>query len=216
VISAVGHEVDFTIADFVADLRAPTPSAAAELVVPVREELRMQVEERRGVLMSRLSWWLDRAGERWEHLRARLTSPEAALAQQRERLEELRSRISLATGNRGERNQERLRQVSTRLQMVRPDRFNEFRRGLLTELEGRLNTAASGGLERAAARLTRDMGLLDSLSPLVVMGRGYASVTTPTGEAVRSVRGLHPGDALQVRLRDGKLMTEVKEVREED
>ena len=216
VISAVGHEVDFTIADFVADLRAPTPSAAAELVVPVREDLRAQVEERRGVLMSRLSWRLEQAGERWANLRARLTSPEAALAQQRGRLEELRSRISLAAGNRAERSLERLRQMSTRLLMARPDRFNEFRRGLLTELDGRLNTAALGGVERAGARLNRSMGLLDSLSPLVVMGRGYASVTTPEGEAVRSVRGLHPGDGLQVRLRDGKLTAEIKEVREED
>jgi exodeoxyribonuclease VII large subunit len=213
VISAVGHEVDFTIADFVADLRAPTPSAAAELAVPERAELLATVAERRDALRRLLAQTLNLRLERWSALRARLTSPEALMRQVGQRLDDLWERIALAERTRRRRAAERYRDTQTRLRMLSPARLAPLHRVRAGGLAERLFPALQRLLEEKRARLTAQMEVLGSLSPLTVMQRGYAIVRDPTGALVRAVAGVRPGDALDLRLADGALDAEVRAVR---
>ena len=214
VISAVGHEVDFTIADFVADVRAPTPSAAAELAVPVRDDLRGAVDGMREALFRRVEQIRALGEERWQALAARLSSPEGAVRQWSQRLDDLNERALQAGRVILEQASERTRSAGERLLGVRPDRFHAHHRALAGELEGRLKPALHRTLTLARERMTAQMGLLDSLSPLTVMKRGYAALRQAGGRAVNSVQDVAVGDAISARLADGALEVEVKEVLE--
>ncbi|MEE8435371.1 MAG: exodeoxyribonuclease VII large subunit [bacterium] len=216
VISAVGHEVDFTIADFVADVRAPTPSAAAELAVPVRDELRASVNGMREMLFRRVEQTQALGEERWQSLAARLSSPEEALRQWSQRLDDLDERALLAARVDLDQASERSRSARERLLGLRPDRFHTHHRALAGELVGRLSPALHRALTLARERMTAQMGLLDSLSPLTVMKRGYAALRHADGRAVNSVKDVAVGDAISARLADGSLEAEVMEVRRDD
>ena len=215
VISAVGHEVDFTIADFVADVRAPTPSAAAEIAVPNRSDLLATVLDLRERLINRISDEVELSRERWEGMRARLGSPEAAISQVAQRVDDYRERIELAARRMLEQSTQHMRQATLRLKSARPDRFNRLHRDLVRGLEAQLRPALASYLRRLRDRLGAQSGLLDSLSPLTVMKRGYGALQDSAGKLVRSVRDVKAGDALKVRLNDGSLDTEVKAVDEE-
>jgi exodeoxyribonuclease VII large subunit len=212
VVSAVGHEVDFTIADFVADVRAPTPSAAAEIVVPNREELAATVQALKKQLINRVQDVLSLARERRENLRARLGTPEGVLRQVAQRVDDLIERMAQARANLFQFARQRLSSVAQHLLSQRPDRLVPLHRTTVRQLSQALAPAITRHLERLRERLHAQMVLLESLSPLTVLGRGYALVTGVSGAPVRSVRGVNPGDALGVHLPDGRLETEVKKV----
>ena len=216
VISAVGHEVDFTIADFVADVRAPTPSAAAELAVPVRDDLRAAVDGMRDVLFRRVEQTQALGEERWRSLVSRLSSPEGALRQWSQRLDDLDERALLAGRVILEQASGRARSARERLLGFRPDRFHAHHRALAGELEGRLQPALHRALTRARERMDAQMELLDSLSPLTVMKRGYAVLRHTGGRAINSVKDVAVGDAISARLADGVLEVEVREVDREE
>jgi exodeoxyribonuclease VII large subunit len=215
VISAVGHEVDFTIADFVADVRAPTPSAAAEIAVPNRADLLATVADLRERLIHRMQDEVELGQERWESLRARLGSPEAAIAQVAQRVDDYRERVETAARRILVQARQKLQQATLRLRAARPDRFNRLQRDLVRGLEAQLRPALASYLRRLRDRLGAQSELLDSLSPLTVMKRGYGALQDSAGKLLRSVREVKPGDALKVRLQDGALDTEVKSVHEE-
>jgi exodeoxyribonuclease VII large subunit len=215
VISAVGHEVDFTIADFVADVRAPTPSAAAELAVPNRADLLAAAGGLRGQLVHRVSGLLERLRERREGWRARLGSPADLVEQLTQRLDDLGGRMSLAATVRLGRAQERVREGRDKLLLLRPDRLTPMSRAAVRQLEGRLAPALRAHLARLRERLETQAGLLDSLSPLTVLGRGYAVPLTAAGGALRSVAQVDAGDAVTLRLKDGRLDTRVEQVHPE-
>jgi exodeoxyribonuclease VII large subunit len=212
-ISAVGHETDFTIADFVADMRAATPSAAAERVVQAKEELQARVraldERRDGALRLRLA-----------RVRARVEAAAAhrVFAAERGRLRNLaqrtddlarRSETGLLRGlERGRAHARRLRE---RLEAFRLDRQLAARRERLERHRERLAVLFRSQSERRRARLGRLAASLDGLSPLSVLGRGYALVWQEAKERlVRDAAEVEAGDALRIRLHQGTLRATVQ------
>jgi exodeoxyribonuclease VII large subunit len=206
VVSAVGHETDFTIADFVADLRAPTPSVAAEMIT----DAQYRVEEYLELLAARL----ERAvGYQRMHARERFAQLNAAavfagvqhgLARRQQRVDELRFRLDAswqknfaAAGRRIEIAQANLMRQDVRRQM---NLHEERLRSLHAEL-GRVWQAYS---QRCRSRSGRAADRLAALSPLAVLDRGYALVYDRSGAIIKTAESLHPGDALHLRFAQGQ------------
>jgi len=215
VISAVGHETDYTIADFVADLRAPTPSAAAELVVrekdalvrsvlQLRARLQAAIEQRLALLEDRLTW-----------LRSRrvLTDPTRPLRDLARRLDDLTMRFPLALRRRGERAALRLQHARTNLLLLSPLARITNRARILEQWGDRLGRAGRHGLQARTARFVGAVAQLESLSPLAVLSRGY-SICRVGERIVRSAADATPGDRLHVLLHRGELECRVESSRE--
>ena len=168
-ISAVGHEIDFTISDFVADLRAPTPSAAAELVAKSSDELTQKVLQLRRLLLLSKKRTLEGLQQKISFLKNALVDPQKKLQELTQRNDELLMRLDLARKN----------------------------------LFG-----------RKRQRLEHKMSLLDSLSPLKVVDRGFALVTKDN-EVVKSAQKIKKGDQLNIRLSQGSLQVLVETVKKE-
>ena len=195
VISAVGHETDVTIADYVADLRAPTPSAAAELAVFDYK----QFEE----TVAAYKLLLDKAANR-------------KLERARFRLEQCRMRLKLKNPERrvNDRRQQ-LADMEECLNRLMQEALKESRRSIEKRTE-RLNYLMAGKLEKEKHRLALDASRLEGLSPLKKLSAGYGFVQKKSGEALRSVTQAEPGDTVCVYVTDGSLETLVKEVRPAD
>jgi len=215
VISAVGHEVDFTIADFVADLRAPTPSAAAELVSGAREELKATVSSltRRTLQAARLLLARRRAAlERAARNRAFQIAPNKVHELQ-QRFDEatLRTTQSMMKYQTALRHRERVLQV--RLSKVDLRRNIAGDREVLTGKRTRLQAAAGRQLQRWRSRLELDMGRIHALSPLAILDRGYAICRDQQGAILRHADRTAPGDRVDVRLAQGELGCRVEQIR---
>ncbi len=213
VISAVGHETDVTIADFVADLRAPTPSAAAEMAVPSRDALRAAVF----ALAERLraAWRQGLAGRRSDlsQLAERIRDPQRRLADLRIRLDEHQERLRGALVHGVVLHRHRLRQAE--LQLLQRDPGGRIRRERerLRALSVLLGIRVRGDLEGKAHRLQAAAAVLESLSPLAVLARGYALVRRlPEGGVVTDASVLAPGTAVDVRLRRGSFQAAVSRI----
>lgn len=192
VVSAIGHEIDFTIADFAADLRAPTPSAAAELLVPDARDLSRALERQRQRAVQLLRRALESRTQRIDHLLARLNAqrPQARLARADERLHALRRRLF------------------ARHPAALLARRDEHSRALID----RLRRATRHGVERRRAHLGELARTLHAISPLATLERGYAILLDAGGgQVVRSVTQAPPGRALRARLADGELAVTVKD-----
>jgi exodeoxyribonuclease VII large subunit len=218
VISAVGHETDFTIADFVADLRAPTPSGAAELVV--REKLAV-VETLAGLyarLRQAATAEVAAYRERVEFLSRRrvLTDPARALRDLHRRLDELQGRLRL--GLRSSRRQIRHRVALATGALRRSNPFARIAGGaaLLAQLRGRLVASATHSMKASRSRFAETVGRLESLSPLGVLARGYSLTRLPSGAVVRSAGQVAVGDPLEILLHQGALGARVTDVKERD
>jgi exodeoxyribonuclease VII large subunit len=207
VVSAVGHEVDFSIADFVADLRAPTPSAAAELIVPdAQTTLRHlgQLQQRLATLQQRR---LQALGQRVDHLLARLQAqrPQARLARDRERLAHLQHRLLAVLRERRQRELARLDRLQARLLARHPQQRLALLQRQLAEQAQRLRQAMARQLERERHALEQAARTLHAVSPLATLERGYAILFDENGKVLRSVQNVEPGTALRARLADGEL-----------
>jgi exodeoxyribonuclease VII large subunit len=208
VVTGIGHEVDVSIADLVADRRAATPSAAAELVAPSAEH----VAQRVAVLAARLARLEGRqiqgARQRLEganrHLR--LLHPAARLQQQAQRLDQLERRLSEGVQGRLREARDRLSPQRSRLLAQSPmDRLVRAS-AALEGLTGRLRWAQGRVAEQCRQRLARAAGGLEARGPLATLARGYAIVTrVQDGAIVRSPADAPPGTAIEARLRDGSL-----------
>jgi exodeoxyribonuclease VII large subunit len=195
VIAAVGHEVDVTIADFVADLRAPTPSAAAELVVREKQALVEQVD----ALRSRL--------------RRAAVRPLGTLVR---RVDEARVRLGRAEAVGARRRRHALELLAARLRAAGPLARLASWRHRLERAGARLDGAMHGQVTGASHRLSHAAGRLHSLSPLAVLGRGYSLTLGPTGHVLTSARQARAGDAVRVLLSEGGLDCRVEATREQD
>lgn len=214
IISAVGHETDFTIADFAADVRAATPSAAAELVAAhedavaatvaaLTRELARTIEYRLLIERERLN---DAAmSPAFDDVRARLHEFSRANAAAAHLLEKLIARAR-------ERARKRLDAAACRLSPERNLARAARARAGLTIARAALEAAAVSGLDEARARLGVAAASLDALSPLAVLRRGYAIAEVEAGRALRSARETRAGDRLRVRLAEGALRCRVEEV----
>jgi exodeoxyribonuclease VII large subunit len=212
VVSAVGHEADVTIADFVADLRAPTPSAAAEMVVAAKQEFCNRIDRLGARLRAAARADLEKRRNRVHTLSSRrgLASFTTRLAMRGRHVAEVthqfRAAIRGAIGararaHRGLRQRLEQRDLARRLASIR---------GRLTVAEGRLSGAARLAQHRADARFRTLAGRLETLSPLAVLGRGYAVCWNGSKTAiVRSAASVAPGDAVQVTLAHGELGCQV-------
>jgi len=212
VISAVGHEIDVTLADLVADVRAPTPSAAAELVAQHKESLETHVAGLLGRLGNRMHQVLDRAGERLESRERRLRHPAVRLADARLRLDEGGQRLEGALQRLIGARRHALLRLRENLMYLSPARSLAGLRASLRQCLGSLSVCGRRVLERKRQLLERAAVRLETLSPLAVLARGYSITTTwPEGRVVRSARQVRRDDEVRVRLHEGSLDCRVTE-----
>lgn len=200
VISAVGHETDFSISDFVADVRAPTPSAAAEIAVPDRHDLNRQI-----VAEAR------RLGRAVDHVLAEARSRHRLLSQHRffkypeeitglraARVDDLAGRLAAALTGRLEGVARTLHELERRLLSLRPAARLAAQRGRLAVLAARQRAAAVAAFDRSAAGLEQLARRLEALSPLAVLDRGYSiTLSAATGRTVRTGNAVTEGDVLE-------------------
>lgn len=210
VISAVGHEIDFTIADFVADLRAPTPSAAAELVAKSSGELVNKVSSQERMLKISYDRKMKTLRERMLGLSKRLIDPKRRLQDLALRNDDLLNRLEFAIGKRLKDKTHRVELLTQKLGTPE-DLIAEIRKDL-QYLKSRTEKALLFSLEKKQSRVQRMMSVLDSLSPLRVVDRGY-SIVTKKSEVIKSSSQVKEGDILDIRLAEGSITAVVDSVK---
>lgn len=211
VVSAVGHEIDVTIADLVADARAPTPTAAAEMVVPRRADLLSRVGDDLRAVVSGLRRAIERRRRAVAAFRSRLRDPRRDLIAARSRAAEIRARLLRAVARRLEDSRDSVSGIEQRLRLGAPQRRITDHRAGLGHAERRLASAMRHRAEIARERLAGLVASLSSLSPLAVLERGY-SLVWKQGEAraLRSAAEVATGDGLRIRLHRGWLGARVE------
>lgn len=212
VISAVGHEIDFTIADFVADLRAPTPSAAAELVAKSSGELANKVVSLERMLKLSFEKKMKYLREKMTGLSKRLVDPQRRLQDLELRNDDLLNRLEFAMNRRLAERHHKVELLTEKLGSPQ-DLISEKKKDL-EYLKARTEKALLFSIERKKARMGKVMGMLDSLSPLKVVERGY-SIVTKENIVIKSSDQVKKGDLLDIRLAQGSLTAVVDSVKGE-
>jgi exodeoxyribonuclease VII large subunit len=212
VVSAIGHETDFSLTDFAADLRAPTPSAAAELLVPDAvglstrlAGLHRQASALQANALRQRMQRLDRA-----FLRLHAQRPQTRLDAQARRAAQARLRLDNAIQRRLERERGVLRHAEAILRAQHPRQRLQRLRERLQVLERRPQALIAQRLQREALHLRGLARSLHAISPLATVARGYSILQHPDGRVVRGVADAAPGDALRARLHDGLLAVRVE------
>jgi len=211
VISAVGHETDVTIADFVADVRAPTPSAAAELVSRNQTELLQQLQYRRQRLEIALDRLFAEKQQKLRHLSLRLHNqhPQAQLRIQQQLITQLSHRLQQSLRHRWQKKAENLTALSMRLyKNPLPLRLQQYEQQL-AQLKVRLNSHMNLTLSLQQKQLAHLCGKLDSLSPLKVLARGYSITQNQQNFTIRSIKDVNVGEQIKTRLTDGNIISQV-------
>ncbi|GIO28549.1 exodeoxyribonuclease VII large subunit [Ornithinibacillus bavariensis] len=216
IISAVGHETDVTISDYVADLRAPTPTGAAELAVPSRLELVDKISKLRQSLHSLMALQLK---HHQNHLNRLVQSyafkyPEHLLRQKELELDNKREQIDRAMQRVLQNKNERYNNFSTRLLTQHPKRQLDHATKQLNQLIKQNNQAMKQIVERDTVKLGRSLEKLTLLNPLEIMKRGFAIPYTQSGDIIKSRTQVNTSDQISIHLKDGVLTCEVTEVKE--
>lgn len=209
VVAAIGHQSDITIADFVADVRAPTPSAGAELITPSNEELNGWFFGHRERLTHLFEQQLRMQQQNLRHLSARLVDPRQQLTQQMQRADDLESRLTLAARNIFATQRNRLQIIQEVLQLLQPLKQLPLYRTHLQGQYRQLQAALQQAIERWHFALTGSARALQAVSPLATIGRGYAVLSQPAksgiGAPVTSIHHVAVGAQLTAYLADGAL-----------
>ncbi|KUP07360.1 exodeoxyribonuclease VII large subunit [Bacillus coahuilensis m2-6] len=213
VISAVGHETDFTIADFVADQRAPTPTAAAELAVPHIEEITERVLSRELRLNRAVN---ERIRQSQTALKAltdsyALRNPKRLYEQHMERLDRLTESLGTEQNRMLDKKSEQLKGLARRLEFIHPGKAMSNQKEQLDRLTKQQNYHMKRMIESSQKELYRHIAMLDALSPLKILERGYSVLFSEEKQVVKSIAQVDRGDKINVRLADGELYCEVVE-----
>ncbi|MBF0279042.1 MAG: exodeoxyribonuclease VII large subunit [SAR324 cluster bacterium] len=211
IISAVGHETDFTIADFVSDLRAPTPSAAMELAIPPLQELERNLEQQENRLYRLIKQQLQQQHEKISRTLQRLRKPDFIVHQHMQRLDDLSTRLNQQISYHRKIEDQNYKRLAERLVLLNPMKTLEVCQNDVDRLTKRLTQIIESNLESNKEKLNQRLELLDSLSPLTIMTRGYGSITNSSKQPVKSIDSVEIGDPLSVRLADGTLETFIKD-----
>ena len=215
VISAVGHETDFTIVDFVADLRAPTPSAAAELVIRSRQEIEEQVERLDGRLQKAMRYQLLMGRQQLTELaqHGAFGRMMDLIRRRQQRVDDLVYRMAHAERDLLERQR---RRYDTLAAAVRHYDLRLVLAGVRRELDGKISSMAAAArnlLLQKSARLDRLTSQMEALSPVAILERGYALVFDTSGKLVKDAESVKTGDDIRARVARGEIEATVKKTR---
>lgn len=214
VVSAVGHETDFSLADFAADLRAPTPSVAAELLVPDQRDLLLRVRRLDARLAQLQRHSLGQAMQRADRalLRLNAQSPQSRLQLLQRRQQDVARRLHAAWTTQHQNRLAHLRNAAAVLRSGHPQRRLDALRERLQRLQPRADSAIGRQLQRDGLRLRALARSMEAVSPLATVARGYAILTRDDdGSLVRSPLQVRPGDTLKARVQDGVIDVTVNE-----
>lgn len=214
VVSAVGHETDVTIADFIADLRAPTPSAAAEMVSRNQQELLRQILSAQQRLGMAMDYFLANRSRRFTQIYHRLQQqhPQLRLARQQTALERLHQRMNVAIDGQLKRTSQRQSRLLQRLNQQNPQPRIHRAQTRIQQLEYRLAENVRSRLSATRERFGNAVTHLEAVSPLSTLARGYSVSTATDGKVLKKVTQVKAGDVMTTRLEDGWVESEVKSI----
>ncbi|PIE24911.1 MAG: exodeoxyribonuclease VII large subunit [Neptuniibacter caesariensis] len=212
VISAVGHEVDTVITDFVADVRAATPSAAAELISPDQYQLRLRLQQQSQRLQRQIALTFEKAGNQLLNLKNRLRHPGQQLREKAQRLDHLELRLHQAEQLSRAQQHNKIENLATRLQAHTPQEKIARKTERLTTLHQRLELATVHNLEQKQQRFHTSAVQLNTVSPLATLERGYAIVQDQQGKVITHAAEQLPGEQIEARLHQGHLKCTINEI----
>jgi len=211
IVSAVGHETDVTIADFIADLRAPTPSAAAEVVSRNQQELLRQIQGQQQRLEMAMDYFFANLQQRFTRLHHRLQQqhPQLQLARQQTTLDRLRQRLNHAVENRLRLATQQQQRVTQRLNQQQPQGRIHRAQTRIQQLEYRLSQLITARLGGTRQRFGTAIAQLEAVSPLATLARGYSVTTATDGKVLKKTKQVKAGDLLTTRVEDGLIESQV-------
>ncbi|KIU30930.1 exodeoxyribonuclease VII large subunit [Atlantibacter hermannii] len=211
IVSAVGHETDVTIADFIADLRAPTPSAAAEVVSRNQQELLRQIQGQQQRLEMAMDYFFANLQQRFTRLHHRLQQqhPQLRLARQQTTLDRLHQRLNHAVENRLRLATQQQQRVTQRLNQQQPQGRIHRAQTRIQQLEYRLSQLITARLGSTRQRFGTAIAQLEAVSPLATLARGYSVTTATDGKVLKKTKQVKAGDLLTTRVEDGLIESQV-------
>ena len=213
IVTGIGHEIDFTIADFVADQRAPTPTAAAELITPHQDEIQNRVQQLRMRLQHLLQTRLQRAEEKLHWLSRHIQHPGRRVQDWSQRLDETQVRLFNAMTHKLRHSAAHITQLHTQLQVNNPRSLLQSYQKQLVYLEQRVASAMTHQLQHQSQSLANLAHALDTVSPLATLQRGYAIVTRiADNQILRVSTQTRSGEQIRARLAHGQLLCKVESV----
>lgn len=215
VVTGIGHEIDFTIADMVADMRAATPTAAAELVSPNQIELHRKIQQQNARLNMAMQSSLRQAQQRLKWLQGRLINPAQRMLQLTQRLDDIQQRLLLGISHQLRHARSRLNNISNKLHALHPGSAITQQQQVLTNLSLRLHQQVQYTLNTKMQRLKQLTHTLAAVSPLATLERGYAIVTEmDKASVITRATQTKPGDKIRTRLHSGEIISTVEQVNE--